>query len=74
MACGILDVFDNLSENLIIRIVLLQKIPYYNHGCLKIADEAECYKFVSHPIVQNLFNDIWYGRIKSQSVLKVKLM
>lgn len=73
MACGVLKIFDNLSDDLINGIILLQKIPYYNLDCLQLAVEANCLEFISLSTVQNLLTEIWHGRIEIKSGFKASL-
>jgi hypothetical protein len=73
MACGVLNIFDNNSNDLINGIVLLQIIPYFGIDCLQMAVEARCLKFLALPTVQNLVTDIWNGKISSKSGFKAAL-
>ncbi|CAF0758789.1 unnamed protein product [Brachionus calyciflorus] len=73
MACGVLNIFDNLSDDLINGIILLQKISYYDLECLRIAVEARCLKFIALPTVQNLLTDIWNGRLEHKDGIKASL-
>lgn len=73
MACGVLNVFDGTSDDLINGIILLQKIPFYGLDCLQIAVEARCLKFIALPSVQNLLTDIWNGKIESKSGFKAAI-
>ena len=54
MACAVLCLFDAMTDDLINGVLLLQKIPYYKINCLKMADEADCLKFISLPCVQDI--------------------
>ena len=74
MACGVLDIFDNLSDELINAVVLLQKIPYYDIDCLRMAVEAKCLKFIALPRVQNLLTDIWYGKMEEKNGIKATFL
>lgn len=73
MSCGVLEIFDNTSDDIVNGVVLLQKIPYYELNCLQIAVEAKCLKFISLSTVQNLLTEIWNGRIETKSGLKGRI-
>ena len=70
MACGVLNIFDSFSNDLINGVILLQNIPYFNLNCLEMAVEAKCLKFISLPSVQNLLTDIWNGKIVFKTSFK----
>lgn len=70
MAIGVLNIFDNSTDDLINGVILLRKIPFYNLDCLQMAVEADCQKFVALSSVQNLLTDIWYGKVVSVSGAK----
>lgn len=70
MACGVLEIFDSTSDDIVNGVILLQKIPYYSLDCLQMAVEAKCLKFIALSSVQNLLTDIWNGRIEIKSGLK----
>lgn len=73
MAVGVLNIFDNSTDDLINGVILLRKIPFYNLDCLQMAVEANCQKFVALSSVQNLLTDIWYGKIVSVSGAKATI-
>lgn len=58
------SIVDNNSDDRLKQYMLLKKTPFFNMNCLQMAVESESYKFVSLPVVQDLFNEIWYGKIK----------
>jgi len=70
MACGVLNIFDSFSNDLINGVILLQNIPYFNLNCLEMAVEAKCLKFISLASVQNLLTDIWNGKIVFKTSFK----
>ena len=54
------------SSDLLIRV-----LPQWgNVTCLNIADSAEDIKFMSHSVVEKLLHQKWFGRIRSDDVIR----
>jgi hypothetical protein len=73
MAIGVLKMIDEENEDIVIGMILLQKIPLYKMDCLKMSVEADCKRFVALATVQNLITNIWNGTINSKTGWKYKL-
>lgn len=73
MTCGVLNIFENLSDDLISSLILSKKNSYYNLDCLTLAFKANCLKFISLPTVQNFLTETWYGKIEIKKGLKASI-
>ena len=51
-------------------LLMLCKTPFYQVDCLRMGVEAKCLDFISHPAIQRLLTDIWYGKMKQKVDLK----
>ncbi len=65
MACNILEVFDEKSDDLTEGVLLLQKVPYFDLNCFDMAVQGKdsCQKFLSMTGVQNLLTNLWNGSV-----------
>lgn len=67
MACGVLNIFDKKTDDLINDELLLHKIPYFDLNCLDLAARAKCLNFISLPACQKVLTDIWNGNVENVS-------
>jgi hypothetical protein len=42
--------------------MLLISIPSFNLDALKMGEIGDCKIFLSHPVIQSLFSNIWFGQ------------
>lgn len=73
MACCVLNIFDNSTDDLNNSLILSQKNAYYNSNCLTLAFKANCLKFISLPTVQNFLTETWFGKIEIKKGLKATI-
>lgn len=62
--------FYDTENSLINAILLLHNAPFYKVDCLRMAVVANCEEFISHPSIQKLLTDIWYGKMTQKSGIK----
>jgi len=67
---GVLEKFDETSDNFSNGVLLLQRVPYYKLNCIELAAQADCKKFIAQTPVQCLLNDIWNGKIENKQGVK----
>lgn len=72
-ATGALDIIYNNSHILISYCVLLREVVFYNIDCLQMAMVCDCKQFVSQPVVQQLFDSIWWGQMKYHNLERARI-
>ena len=70
MAAGVLDLFQSYTTDKNKIDMLLISIPSFNIDALKMGEIGDCKIFLSHPVIQNLFSNIWYGQNSYESNFK----
>ena len=73
MAIGVLELFDNVSNESENFQYLSSEIEMFDYSCNEIAVVGNCYNFVATTCVQNYLTTVWYGGISTNPNLLTKL-
>lgn len=73
-AIGTLETMKSNSHIFITYCVLLKNVELYNVDCLQMAMICDCKRFVSQPIIQSLFENIWWAGMKHHQLEHILLI
>jgi hypothetical protein len=59
LAIGLLNTYDNITNDTIRDVLIIRYIPLFGMDCLKLAVHCGCKKLLSTPIIDNILDDIW---------------